>query len=103
MIVKRPKCRSKVSFPSLIQAKRVADKFDQHVYECPVCFCWHTTSNPDWKSEYVKRSRMDALVNQTRGELNKIIKEKNKYISELELKVKSFESEIAIREHEEWK
>lgn len=39
-------CGKKRAFFTKKQAKKVAERFGQYVYECPVCCCWHATKQP---------------------------------------------------------
>lgn len=37
-------CDKKRSFETEARANKFARRFNQRVYECPICFCWHCTS-----------------------------------------------------------
>lgn len=56
-------CGNKVPFPTRKSAQRVADKYEQRVYNCPVCHCYHTTSKQDWKEEYIHESQLKNHIN----------------------------------------
>lgn len=52
--VRRAKmCKNKVSFTNKAAAIRAAERHNQNVYECPICFCFHCTSRQDWRDEFV--------------------------------------------------
>lgn len=54
-------CGKKRSFTSAASAKKVALIHNQSVYECPICFCFHTTSRKDWKDEFVAVEKLGEL------------------------------------------
>ena len=54
---KNSMCYGKVPFRRKISAQRVAKKFNQRVYLCPLCYCWHNTSTRDWKG-YNRKTRI---------------------------------------------
>ena len=54
-------CNDKAIFMSVSAAAKVAEKFNQNVYECPICFCFHTTSKKDWKQEFVRIEKYENL------------------------------------------
>jgi len=41
---------------------KVAKKFNQNTYCCPVCFCWHNTSCDKWQDEYVHIDKYNNLL-----------------------------------------
>lgn len=55
-------CAGKVSFTNKNAALKVANKFDQTVYECPVCFCFHCTNLQNWREEFVPIAKYRALL-----------------------------------------
>lgn len=59
---KKRMCHDKVSFHTKRGAMAVAKKFNQRVYECPICFLWHTTSSENWESEYVTAKHMNKVI-----------------------------------------
>src|SRR5690242_3912356 len=75
-------CIRKVSFTTKAKAQAIADKFSQRVYECPICFCWHTTSKENWQDEFIRMEdhivAMSQQESKIRGELN----EKNRKLSQ---------------------
>ena len=80
-------CSKKVSFNTKGKAEVVASKFNQRVYECPICFCWHTSSKENWKDEFVRREYhercMAQLENTIRNELNARNKELGRMVADL--------------------
>jgi hypothetical protein len=54
-------CNDKRTYINITQASRVAEKFNQNVYECPICFCYHTTDRSDWKQEFVSIEKHERL------------------------------------------
>lgn len=45
-------CDRKKAYETQSKANKAAAKFDGYVYECPVCYCWHTTGkDPEWSKE----------------------------------------------------
>lgn len=55
-------CQNKVSFTNKATAIAKAEKYNQNVYECPICFCWHCTSREDWKDEFVTVEKYQSLI-----------------------------------------
>lgn len=92
MVNKSKMCTRKVSFRTKRKAEAVALRYNQRVYECPICFCWHTTNRDNWKSEFIgaeeHRIAMASLEQKIRTELNAKLKEKRKRIYELEKELK---------------
>lgn len=95
-------CKGKVSFTNKTAALKVAEKHNQNVYECPVCFCFHCTSLQNWKDEFVPVAKYQALLKANEQlilasskykpeitRLGKIILEKNKTINLLRQKIKN--------------
>jgi len=50
---KEKMCKSKRSFRTLLEAERVAAKFEQRSYHCPICFTYHNTSKENWQDEFL--------------------------------------------------
>lgn len=77
-------CSTKQSFPTRGMAQKVAEKFGQTVYECPICFCWHCTHLKSWRDEFVRKDYMDRRLHQQesaiREELNSEIRELKRQI-----------------------
>jgi len=97
-------CDKKVSFRSFSKAQKVAEKYNQKVYECPICFCFHCTSKESWRDEYVdaeKHSNLvrdhEKLLQMTKGyrtkikSMGKLLEEKNLIINDLKIKIKKLE------------
>ena len=99
-------CKGKVSFQNIGAAKATAREYNQRVYECPVCFCYHCTSLEDWKDEFVPIEKYNELKKQYEILLTKptttskierykdliwkqlqIIRQKNRKIKELNKKI----------------
>ncbi len=55
-------CKNKVSFTNAKAAERIAEKHNQRVYECPICFCFHCTSKADWKDEFVTLEKYQNVM-----------------------------------------
>lgn len=66
-------CKGKVSFTNVAAAKRAAEKHGQRVYECPVCYCWHCTSKPDWKDEFLPIEKYRNVLKENER-LQKLVK-----------------------------
>ncbi len=85
-------CLNKKAYYTKQKAQIDADKYGLRIYECPICFCWHTTSKENWKDEFITNEAhekaLKTLENKIRRELNEIIKKRNTKINELELIVK---------------
>lgn len=85
-------CQNKVSFRTKATAESKAEKWGQRVYECPICFCWHCTSADDWKSEFVTVEEMGRRLRaqecKIRAEFNEKLRDKNREITLLKLKIK---------------
>lgn len=71
-------CGDKLAFPTRNSAEKHAIKYDQYVYNCPVCFTWHCTSQKDWRINYVDRKLYDNLLAK-----NHILQAKVKQLEEL--------------------
>lgn len=84
-------CARKVSFRTKSVAQKVATKFNQRVYECPICFCFHTTNRENWKDEFVWRSEMELALKQQE---NKIRQPLNDKIRALNAKISTLEKEL---------
>lgn len=93
-------CGPKIGFPTKHGAEVAAKKLGHRPYECPICFCWHTTKSKDWQSEYVLRSHMDRRLTQQettiRRELNSKVRALKLRISELEAALRPDRSDIAM-------
>lgn len=81
-------CGTKAAFRTQKSAEKIAIKFHQRTYECPICFCWHCTSLENWRDEFVRKDYMDRRLAQQeatiRGELNSTIRVLKMRIGELE-------------------
>lgn len=81
-------CGTKQSFRSRGAAEKIATKFNQRIYECPICFCWHCTKSQDWHDEFVRKDYMEKRLTQQestiRGEMNSTIRALRFRIAELE-------------------
>lgn len=99
-------CKNKISFRSKAAALEKATKFNQRVYECPICFCWHTTSKENWEDLYVPIEKHQNLVRDTEKfkvkaeqtlirygktirDLNQIIHDQNLEIKELKERLRN--------------
>lgn len=74
-------CGKKASFTNKGKADAIAAKFGQRVYECPICFCYHTTSKENWKDEYVTKEYMDRTLGQQENKIRAELNEKNRNLT----------------------
>lgn len=89
-------CTNKVSFFTKEKAEKAAKRWGQRVYECPVCFCWHTTAREAWKDEFITLDKLNKILSQKEQEIRqKYEKKKAAYVSiikALEEKLKQYEN-----------
>lgn len=57
MINRVKMCYNKKSFRTLKEAQKNADKWNLRVYECPICYCFHTSSQ-EAPPEFVTKEEM---------------------------------------------
>lgn len=74
-------CVRKVSFTNKAKARKIADKFDQRIYECPICFCWHTTAKEKWQDEFVRVEDHIVALKQQESKIREELNEKNRKLS----------------------
>lgn len=55
-------CKNKRSFHNKVAAEKVAERFGQRVYECPICFCFHCTSKENWQDEFLFADDAKAII-----------------------------------------
>lgn len=82
--IRQKMCAKKMAFRTEGAALRVAEKFEHRVYECPICFCWHTTSKKDGFHGDMLDWAIRRAEQTVRAELKKKVKELNLKISELQ-------------------
>lgn len=68
-------CKGKLSFHTISAAKKIAIKYDQRVYECPICFCYHTTSLEDWRQEFFRKEEVEKKLLEQKTLINNINQE----------------------------
>lgn len=83
MINRIKMCSKKISFTTKGKAEAVGLKFKQRVYECPICFCWHTTSKENWKDEFVRKDYHERCMAQLESKIRNELNEKNRKLSQL--------------------
>lgn len=71
---RRKACVGKVAFHTYRTALCVAEKYNQTVYECPVCFCYHCTSLQNWRDEFVPVQKHQNVVKQLDAAIEKLSK-----------------------------
>ena len=57
-------CYKKASFQTEKAAVKVAKEHNQNVYECPICFCWHCTSQENWQLEFIPIDKYNEILEQ---------------------------------------
>lgn len=91
--IREKMCGKKASFQTKKAAELRASLFNQRVYECPICFCWHCTSKEDWRSEYYTESDVEKKVNDAKAEANKKIKTLNTSMNYLKKEIAELRKE----------
>jgi len=85
-------CGKKIAFRTIRVAQKHAEAFEQNVYKCPVCFCYHCTSEDNWRQDLYSKAQMQQMETNIRTEVNAKfkdkLKEKNIKITELEKTIK---------------
>lgn len=91
-------CKNKVSFTSKQAALKVAEKHNQRVYECPVCFCYHCTKLEDWKSLFVPVEEYESLERRCKIQKKKI-ERVGKLNYDLQTRINVLKSELKELRH----
>ena len=97
-------CDNKRTFRSRHTAVQHAEKYNQKVYECPICFCFHCTTRENWRDEFVTIEKYNTLLvenEKLRKEgrnkvafLGKELAKKNEQIRLLKLKIKNLRNDL---------
>lgn len=92
-------CKDKVSFTTKKAALKRAEMFNQRVYECPVCFCFHCTSKEKIEDEFVGLEFHNRIVTEYQEQIErqkkkikrygKIIRDLNEHISKLKKRMRN--------------
>ena len=87
-------CKSKTRFPDEYSAQRKATRWQQHIYQCPHCYGWHTTKIPR-KTKPMQVAQKRDLTDVERAQLR--VKEATRIMNQLlVLKRKGVELPAAI-------
>lgn len=96
--IKLPKkenvCRRKVTFTTYERAKKVGDVHGHTPYKCPICFCFHLTSQKDWKMDYVDRQSVEFVMEAMADVIEKRKKKERSARENIENRIKNLEGRI---------